>query len=311
MRWCVVVVLVAACGRIGFDPSGGGGGGGDGGGSDAAAQTCVVPTASVDWLASNVPNEPGLPNAASYTATATVVADKISGLTWERGQDSSLVAWNEAQAYCAGLSLDGCNAWRVPQRSELASLVDHTRSGIDIDPSFPQTPVDTTWWSGTTLAGSVNNAWVVNFINGNTFDQLKTDLCHVRCVYGALGAAPPARYMIPGDGTVIDLDTKLVWQRTVDAGSYSWNAAATYCTTTALPGTGWRVPSVRELESIIDSTQQSPPIDGTTFPATPKTGFWTSTIFVDGNSTAMIVNLSDGTVQNEADSVQHAVRCVR
>src|SRR4051794_35043531 len=88
----------------------------------------------------------------------------------------------------------------------------------------------------------------------------------------ALGFAGPvqadagaARYDIQ-KGTVHDLRTKLTWQQAVPSGVHPWADASTLCTSLDLDGKGWRLPSVTELETLIDESRSSPAIDPVAFP---------------------------------------------
>ncbi len=93
-------------------------------------------------------------------------------------------------------------------------------------------------------------------------------------------AAPPGRYTIPGDGTVYDTQTKLTWQQaTLPVQTQS--VAIASCPSVGLPGTGWRLPTIKELHTLIDFSASAPPyIDQTAFPDTPtadgNSGYWSS-----------------------------------
>ncbi len=85
--------------------------------------------------------------------------------------------------------------------------------------------------------------------------------------FAASASAPPGRYTIPGDGTVHDTKTGLVWQQAAAPGTYTWSQASSYCGGLSLPGTGWRLPSVKELMTLVDFTvaPPGPTIDSTVF----------------------------------------------
>ena len=125
----------------------------------------------------------------------------------------------------------------------------------------------------------------------------------------AVADAPPGRYTIGTDGTVVDTRAKLTWQRTVDAGTYAWAVATTYCGNSSLAGGGWRMPTIQELLTLVDPTKFNPAIDGKAFPSTPAEPFWSSTPKAGGN--VWYVDMVSGASNNTATNKHYSVRCVR
>jgi hypothetical protein len=126
----------------------------------------------------------------------------------------------------------------------------------------------------------------------------------------AWAGAPAGRYTVGAD-TVVDTVTTLTWQRNVQAATYyNWADAATYCGALSLSGTGWRLPTMKELQSLVDFDTYSPAIDGVAFPATPSSSFWSSTMF---NPTyAWAIDFNDGSTSHVTDVAYGCnVRCVR
>jgi Protein of unknown function (DUF1566) len=126
--------------------------------------------------------------------------------------------------------------------------------------------------------------------------------------------APPGHYMIGSGasaGTVYDTKSKLTWQQTAPTTTYDWADAKTYCSGLDLNGTGWRLPTLKELFSIVDRTQTLPPfIDTSAFPGTPSDRFRAATL--EDTTIASIIDFSTGFVNG--DDVTWAgdyVRCVR
>jgi hypothetical protein len=121
-------------------------------------------------------------------------------------------------------------------------------------------------------------------------------------------SAPAAgRYTTTG-GTVFDTKTKLTWQQTVPAATYVWASAKTYCQTLSLAGTGWRLPTRKELQTIVDYSQWIAP---TAFPATPIANFWFSSPVVGSPALAWDVLFPSGYTYNAGVSNAYDVRCVR
>src|SRR4051812_1027133 len=65
--------------------------------------------------------------------------------------------------------------------------------------------------------------------------------------------APVGRYTIPGNGTVYDTATTLTWQQAANTTGMKWASAGPYCAgLTAPAGGGWRLPTVKELTTLLD-----------------------------------------------------------
>lgn len=133
-----------------------------------------------------------------------------------------------------------------------------------------------------------------------------------------ISSAPPGRYTIPGDGTVYDNKTKLTWQQATQPVQ-TQSVAIASCRSVSLPGSGWRLPTIKELHTLIDFSASAPPyIDQTAFPGTPSTNsaaYWSSSAQA-GNpagSAAMgwTVYFSSPVTMFNPTNVGAYVRCVR
>ncbi|HTM45413.1 MAG TPA: DUF1566 domain-containing protein [Polyangiaceae bacterium] len=109
------------------------------------------------------------------------VVDTRTQLTWQRGIAPGTHTQPDAVSYCAGLTLAG-GGWRLPQVSELLTLVDPTVYNPAIDvAAFPDTPA--VWfWTSSAYAGAVDNAWYVTFFYGYSATSPTSSEPQVRCV---------------------------------------------------------------------------------------------------------------------------------
>ena len=131
--------------------------------------------------------------------------------------------------------------------------------------------------------------------------------------------APVGQYVVTagetGNGIVYDTKSKLTWQQTVSSTAYyTWADAKTYCAGVgaSLGGTGWRLPTFKELQSLVDYSQSTAPmIDPNAFPSTPSAVFWSASPVAGSPSSAWSVNFSNGYTYYDAVSVTYNVRCVR
>jgi hypothetical protein len=126
------------------------------------------------------------------------VSDSGTGLTWQRNLPATYAgcsgnltmgnlsgpggcAWDEAKAYCTGLSLTG-GGWRLPTKDELLSIVDTSHANPAINPNaFPNTP-STFFWSSSPVVGVSDIAWGVHFSGGLSPSYGTSSTGRVRCV---------------------------------------------------------------------------------------------------------------------------------
>jgi hypothetical protein len=134
--------------------------------------------------------------------------------------------------------------------------------------------------------------------------------CLVSAALPALAAAPADRYAVSAD-TVLDRETGLTWQRATAPGTHTWANAKSYCTGLTLAGGGWRLPDVRELQTLVDTRAYNPSIDTTTFSGTQSSGYWSSSPFVFYGPLAWVVLFAYGQTVNRAQVDTYSVRCVR
>jgi hypothetical protein len=95
---------------------------------------------------------------------------------------------------------------------------------------------------------------------------------------------------------VLDKETGLVWQKNLNLSVWDWYSAQNYCNNLYLGGRkGWRLPTLQELESLVDSTQSNPALP-ISHPFTNVFSFfyWTATTSAQNTSNAWLVKMSDG-----------------
>ncbi|WP_269267322.1 DUF1566 domain-containing protein [Vibrio cholerae] len=122
------------------------------------------------------------------------VTHHATGLIWQRcslgqswdGTDCTGTAttftWQQALAAGAQNTLGGFSDWRLPNKNELASIVEYRcfRPAINSQ-AFPNTPSDW-YWSSSPFARNSYYAWFVYFGNGGVYDASKSHNPHVRLV---------------------------------------------------------------------------------------------------------------------------------
>jgi hypothetical protein len=258
------------------------------------------------------PATTGAPGSQRYdTSAPDVVVDQVTHLVWQRQLDPRTYDWAGAQAACRCLHLAGQQDWRLPTRIELISIVDSTRHAPSIDgAAFPDTPVE--WfWTATALADDPTFAWYLYFDTGFSNFIEKSSTYRVRCVRSP-AAAPVSldRYQAAG-GTVRDRFTGLTWQQSPDPAVRAWDDSRAYCAALPLAGGGWRLPSMKELQSLVDDRQASPAIDPVAFPDSPGDPFWSGTPVAGTTASAWRVSFEHGYTYDALVTYQYRARCVR
>jgi hypothetical protein len=87
-------------------------------------------------------------------------------------------------------------------------------------------------------------------------------------------ADAPMGWYQTASGEVVDTQTGLVWQQVSSSTGMSWADAQTYC------GGAWRLPSMKELQTLVDETRIGPALDATAFADVSSASgyeYWSST----------------------------------
>ena len=111
---------------------------------------------------------------------------------------------------------------------------------------------------------------------------------------------------------VTDKTTGLVWQLGDDGNTYTYAQAGPHCASfkSAEAATGWRLPSVVELMTLIDSGVDLPSISPS-FSGAQSTNYWTSTPTATANMLAWTVKFDYGEVIPLLTDTSLPVKCVR
>lgn len=124
-----------------------------------------------------------------------------------------------------------------------------------------------------------------------------------------------SRFINNGDGTVTDPETGLMWGKTFPQ-EMNWKDADQACKDLNFAGyKDWRLPTVKELFSIVDHTKgagdNEPAIDIAFFPDTKCSRYWTSTPTAWDTSGVWCVGFGSGGVATSGKGSRNYVRPVR
>lgn len=123
----------------------------------------------------------------------------------------------------------------------------------------------------------------------------------------------PKSYTDNGDGTVMDNNTGLMWQKQDDGTTRAWATAGAYCEGLTLGGhSDWRLPTKKELITIVDYSVPSPgPTINPIFKNTKSSYYWASTTYDGNTGNAWSVNFYYGYINYGNKGNALYTRCVR
>jgi hypothetical protein len=153
------------------------------------------------------------------------------------------------------------------------------------------------------------NSWTINTNYPVFYSCPDTDTQPVRCVRNFQGGGTLISYSA---NTIFDGRTGLYWQKATIAPS-SWSAAVAACDALTLDGfTDWRLPSMKELGSIVDDNSTNPAISPL-FTERQAEAFWSSTPLGGWPADAYAIHFGNGSSSgiNTPGSTLLRVRCVR
>lgn len=113
---------------------------------------------------------------------------------------------------------------------------------------------------------------------------------------------------------VLDWETGLVWEKSPDTTTRTWSNAVSYAYNKTVGGRkGWRLPTIEELASLVDtSVSGSPKLpSGHPFTNVQPGWYWSSTTYADNTSNAWLVYFYSGGGNDSYKIDSFYVWCVR
>ena len=205
-------------------------------------------------------------NVPSYTDNGDgTITDNVTGLIWTQDISSYSMTWSDASSYCESLTTGGYTDWRLPTVKELWSIRDFSQGWPWVDTDYfylvgdgSQQSQHHSWTSTPYLVESDyqneqvigDPAWIVNDWTGHI--KAMSGNRFVRAVRGTTSYGTND-FVDNNDGTVTDNATGLMWSQDDSGEVLYWEEALAYAEAATIAGyDDWRLPNIKELQSIAD-----------------------------------------------------------
>jgi hypothetical protein len=281
------------------------------------------------------------PMSFSISEDGTIILDNNTGMMWERhlnwkwekttppkgdwrpqdvfsykDGEPRRRPYHEGVQYCKQLRLGGYDDWRMPNMKEGHTIAHyaaarptiHTRYFKDVDPGIPGygDRGKGGMWAGPIAPDHNNSGWHLGFIDGHFMGYPRGGYKTTRCVRADNnGGYFLPDYSLNGDGTVTENVARLMWVQKSRSGLLDWEEALQYCEDMQYAGhNDWKLPSNKEMTTIVDLTKQKPALDVEVFPDTEYKAFYWSRTPETRDAARNL--MSETTVQPEDKDVNNA-----
>lgn len=247
------------------------------------------------------------------------ITDTVTGLMWQQ-TDGGEMKFENALVYVENLSLGGHDDWRLPTAFEAYTIQNHQNNNPALDINFFTKNSADYWWTTDKQKNDPNKIWVTN-AGGGIGNHLKTETIsaggtkkyHVRAVRNV----NPAILMISrfeniNQDIVLDKLTGLIWEKRPNPSPKSWENAITYAENLTLAGYGdWRLPNIKELQSLQDVLLIQPCVNTEFFPSIGIKKYWSSTTLANQETRAWYFDTNFGITTYDLKSNANYVICTR
>ncbi|WP_264520185.1 DUF1566 domain-containing protein [Flavobacterium sp. N1994] len=262
-------------------------------------------------------------NTPSYTNNGNgTITDTVTGLMWQQVDGGEMTIEN-ATSYCDGLVLGGFSDWRLPTPLEAFSLQILQNNNPAMNTTYFTASAAEYWWTSKFQAGDNTKVWCTNAGGGignhpksETISAGGTKRFHVRAVRDMVPSIVLANHFTDnGDGTITDNLTQLTWQKVPNASAMTWEQALTYAEGLTLGSTSdWRLPNIKELQSLNDESVTNPSVNTAFFGSIGVKNYWSSTTLKPNTtnpSSAWYWNTQFGITTYDVKANSNYVICVR
>ncbi len=247
------------------------------------------------------------------------ITDNVTGLMWQKTDGGEMTIENST-TYCNNLTLAGYSDWRLPTGMELFSINHYNHLNPALDTVYFTKTLAEYWWTSEKRFDDQTKIWAVNAGGGigahpksETLSAGGIKRFHVRAVRNLYSTTfTVSHFTDNGDGTISDNFTGLIWQKVLPTNAMNWEAALLYGNSLSLAGKAdWRLPNIKELQSLNDANQINPSFSNSFFSNLAVGNYWSSTTLQNTNTKAWDINTMYGIVSYNDKTIQEHVILVR
>jgi hypothetical protein len=259
-------------------------------------------------------------NPPSYTDNGDgTITDNVTGLMWQK-TDGGEMTFSDASDFCKSLNTGGYTDWRLPTGFELVGINNYDKVNPALNIDYFTKTVAEYWWTSEMRADAASYIWVVNAGGGigahpsdETISAGGTKRFHVRAVRNIkMPVAISSRFTDNNNGTITDNLTGLIWQKIASPDLMTWEEALIYASELSLGSKDdWRLPNVKEIQSLNDPQLTKPSFNKNFFPDCLSGNYWSSTTQVNAPAKAWDINIDYGIVSYNDKTLKEHVLCVR
>jgi len=259
-------------------------------------------------------------NTPSFTNNGNgTITDNVTGLMWQQ-VDGGEMTFENAITYCNTLTLGGFSGWRLPTPIEAYSILNHQNSNPAINTTFFTLTTAEYWWTSVFENNSTTKVWCTNSGGGignhpkiETISAGGTKKFHARAVRNINTPITITNHFTDnGDGTITDNLTQLVWQKIPNANIFTWEQALSYAEGLTIgTNSDWRLPNIKELQSINNEFATNPSVFAPYFSSVGVHNYWSSTTLPNQNLSAWYWSTAFGITTYSVKTGTNYVLCVR
>ena len=247
------------------------------------------------------------------------INDNITNLMWQQIDGGEMTHAN-AVIYADNLVLGGHSDWRLPTPRESVSILNFQNNNPALNATYFTNTNAQYWWTNTFELNSTSKVWVTNAGGGvgnkpilETISAGGSFRYHARTVRDVVAPTViSSQYTDNGDGTITDHLTQLTWEKIPNPNMFTWENAILYSENLVIgAASDWRLPNIKELQSLNNEALFNPSVNQTYFNSIGVKSYWSATTLANQTLNAWFYNTAFGATSNNFKTTANYVISVR